>query len=417
VNTELFIAKRIFSSGGKNQKLSDRIVKLALWGIAIGLAVMILSVAIVTGFKQEVTNKVVGFGSHLQIVNLDSNQSYETQALNKNQPFLEEIKKLEGIRHVQSFATKWGIIKTDDEVQGIVLKGVGSDFDWDFFKQNLVEGAIFEVTDSVKSNNIWISQQTASLLKLKLGDELLMFFINESERVPRNRNFIVSGIFKTGLEEFDQMFALADIGHIQRLNNWKNDEVSGFEVTLDDINTIDEKESIIRDIVINYSAEDGPVIRVVNIMQKYPQIFDWLKLLDMNVWIILSLMVLVSGFNMVSGLLVIILERTQMIGILKSLGSPDWSIRKVFLYFSTMLISKALLWGNIIGIVICLVQKYFHIFALDPASYYMEYVPINFSVLNLFLLNIGTITITVSMLVIPSYFITRISPEKTVRFE
>lgn len=417
MNTELFIARRIFSSGEKSHKLSQRIINLALVGIALGLVVMILSVAIVTGFKKEVTNKVVGFSSHLQIVNFDTNQSYATEPINEEQPFLDELKQTEGIRHVQAFATKPGLIKTDDEVQAINLKGVSADFDWDFFKTNLLEGEILNVSDSIPSKGIWISKQMASMLQLKSGDEILMFFINKEERFPRNRKFEVTGIFQTGLEEFDKMFALADMRHIQKLNNWEDNEISGFEIMLDDIKTIDLHEMIVRDIVVNHMVENGPVLKVVNILAKFPQIFDWLRLLDMNVWVILSLMLVVAGFNMVSGLLVIMLERTRMIGILKSLGQPDWSIRKVFLYLSSMLISRALLWGNLVGVVICIIQQQFHIIRLDPANYYTTFVPINFSILHLFLLNVGTIVFTILMLIVPTYFIAKISPEKTIRFD
>ncbi|HBL77470.1 MAG: ABC transporter permease [Bacteroidetes bacterium GWF2_42_66] len=417
MNTELFIARRIFSSGEESQQLSQRIIRLALLSIALGLVVMILSVAIVSGYKKEISDKVFGFGSHLQIVNFDTNQSYATEPISQNQPFLEELKNLGGIKHVQSFSTKPGLIKTDDEVQAINLKGVAADFDWEFFRENRVDGEIIDVSDSVPSKSIWISQQIASMLRLKLGDEILMFFINEKERIPRNRIFTISGIFQTGLEEFDKMFALVDMRHIQRLNNWESDEISGFEIMLDDISTIGLHEMQVRDMVVNHMVENAPILKVVNIIAKYPQMFDWLRLLDMNVWVLLSLIVVVAGFNMVSSLLVIILERTRMIGILKSLGQPDWSIRKVFLYLSGMLISRALVWGNLLGIVLCLLQQHFHIIQLDPATYYVSAVPINFSLFHLFLLNIGTIIVTILMLIVPTWFITRISPEKTVRFD
>lgn len=417
MNTELFIAKRIFSSGEKSHKLSQKIINLALFGMALGLIVMILSVAIVTGFKKEITNKVVGFGSHLQIVNFDTNQSYATEPINKDQPFLKELRQTEGIRHIQAFATKPGLIKTDNEVQAINLKGVSSDFDWDFFRNNLLEGEILNVSDTLPSKGIWVSKQIANMLKLKRNDEILMFFLNQKERFPRNRKFTVSGIFSTGLEEFDTMFALVDMRHIQRLNNWDEDEISGYEIILDDIETIDLQEMLTRDMIVNHMVENGPILKVVNILSKFPQIFDWLQLLDMNVWVILTLMLVVAGFNMVSGLLVIILERTRMIGILKSLGQPDWSIRKVFLYLSAILISRALLWGNIVGVVFCIVQQQFHLVKLDPVTYYTTSVPINFSITHLFLLNIGTVIFTIFMLIIPTYFIAKISPEKTIRFD
>lgn len=417
MNTNLYIARRIFSAKENRNNLSHRIVNIALFGIVLGLVVLILSVAIVTGYKSEVGRKVIGFGSHLQIVNLDSNQSFETAPISEVQPFIQELKNMEGIRHVQVFATKPGIIRTDDEIQGVVLKGIGSDFDWSFFQENKVAGEPFHVQDTVRSNKVWVSKQMADLLKLKLGDDLIMFFIHQSEFVPRQRKFELAGIYKTSLEEFDRMFVLVDINHIRRLNNWKNDEVSGFEILVNDFKTLSDQENEVHHLLLRNSVADGSVLQVVSIKEKYRHIFDWLSLLDMNVWIILVLMVLVAGFNMVSSLLVIILERTQMIGILKAMGARNWSIRKVFLYFSVLLILKALVLGNLIGVGICLIQKYTHVLRLDPASYYLEYVPINLNIWHLVLLNVGTISVTMLMLLLPSYFITKVSPEKTIRFE
>lgn len=417
MNINLYIARRIFSSKENRNNLSHRIVNIALFGIVLGLVVLILSVAIVTGYKSEVGRKVIGFGSHLQIVNLDSNQSFETNPISQNQAFLPELKNIEGVRHVQIFATKPGIIRTDDEIQGVVLKGIGPDFDWSFFRENKVAGESFQVQDTVRSNKAWISQQMARLLKVSVGDNLIMFFVTPPEVVPRQRKFELAGIYKTSLEEFDRMFVLVDINHIRRLNNWKDDEVSGFEVLVNDMKQLSEQEKSVRNLLLRYTAPDSPVLNVVSIKDKYRQIFDWLGLLDMNVWVILTLMVLVAGFNMVSSLLVIILERTQMIGILKAMGARNWSIRKVFLYFSVMLILKALVLGNILGVGICLIQQYTHVFKLDPTSYYLEYVPINLTILHLVLLNVGTVLITTLMLLLPSYFITKVSPEKTIRFE
>ena len=417
MNINLYIARRIFSSKENRNNLSHRIVNIALFGIVLGLVVLILSVAIVTGYKSEVGRKVIGFGSHLQIVNLDSNQSFETNPISQNQAFLPELKNIEGVRHVQVFATKPGIIRTDEEIQGVVLKGIGPDFDWSFFQENKVAGEPFHVQDTIRSNKAWVSKQMADLLKLKLGDDLKMFFIPESESIPRQRKFQLAGIYKTSLEEFDRMFVLVDINHIRRLNNWKNDEVSGFEIMVNDFKQLSVQEKSVNNLLLRYTTPDSPVLKVESIKDKYRQIFDWLGLLDMNVWVILTLMVLVAGFNMVSSLLVIILERTQMIGILKAMGARNWSIRKVFLYFSVMLVLKALVIGNILGIGICLIQHYTHVFKLDPSSYYLEYVPVNLTVLHLVLLNVGTVIITTLMLLLPSYFITKVSPEKTIRFE
>lgn len=417
MDANLYIARRIFSAKENRDNLSHRIVNIALFGIVLGLIVLLLSVAIVTGYKSEVGRKVIGFGSHLQIVNLDSNQSYETLPVSENQPFLQELRNIEGIRHVQVFATKMGVIRTDDEIQGVVLKGIGPDFDWSFFQENRVAGKPFQVQDTIRSNNIWVSKQMADLLNLQLGDDLTMFFVDETEAVPRQRKFEVAGIYKTSLEEFDRMFVLVDINHVRRLNNWKNDEVSGFEILVSDFKKLNDQEKAVRNLLLRNTNSEAPVLQVVSIKEKYRHIFDWLGLLDMNVWVILGLMILVAGFNMVSSLLVIILERTQMIGILKAMGARNWSIRKVFLYFSVMLILKALALGNVLGIGICLIQKYTHVLKLDPASYYLEYVPINLTVWHVVLLNVGTIVITILMLLLPSYFITKVSPEKTIRFE
>lgn len=417
MNIDLYIARRIFSAKENRNNLSHRIVNIALFGIVLGLVVLILSVAIVTGYKSEVGRKVIGFGSHLQIVNLDSNQSYETTPISKDQPFLPDLKKIEGIRHVQVFATKPGIIRTDDEIQAVVLKGIGPDFDWTFFEENKVEGSRFQVQDTVRSNQVWVSKQMADMLKLKLGDDLAMFFIHGSEVIPRQRKFQLAGIYKTSLDEFDRLFVLVDINHIRRLNNWKNDEVSGFEILVNDFKTLSVQEKAVHNLLLRNTVPNSPVLQVVSIREKYRHIFDWLGLLDMNVWVILTLMVLVAGFNMVSGLLVVILERAQMIGILKAMGARDWSIRKVFLYFSVMLILKALVLGNVLGIGICLIQQYTHVLKLDPTSYYLEYIPIHLTIWHLVLLNVGTIAITMLMLLLPSYFITKVSPEKVIRFE
>ena len=416
MNTELFIARRLFSSKDKDQKMSRRIVRLAVAGISLGMVVMILAVAIVTGFQQEIEAKVNGFAAHLQIVNYDSNQSYQTESINKEQAFLEELKSMPAVRHVQQYATKPGMIKTGDEIQGVVLKGVAPDFDWTFFEKNKVEGTQIKL-DSLRTDQVWISEQISNLLHLKLGDSFRMYFLNENENVPRIRQFDVGGIYRTGLEEFDRMFVLIDIRHIQRLNSWDENQISGYEIFAQNMDEADELEYQIRDLILASLSEDEPLLRVFNVKRKFPYIFDWLKLLDMNVWIILCLMLLVAGFNMVSGLLVIILERTQMIGILKSLGAANVNVRKIFLYLSAFLIGEGLLWGNVLGVIIGLAQHYFHIIHLDPASYYVDTVPVNISIVHLLLLNVGALIVTIFMLLGPSYFVSRIAPEKTIRFD
>jgi lipoprotein-releasing system permease protein len=417
-NTELFIARRIFSARGTSRKFSESIVSFAVFGIAFGLFVMILSVAIVTGFKKEVRNKVIGFGSHIQLVNFDSNSSYETiMPVTKDQPWLMDIRNMKGIKNIQGFATKPGIIKTDDEIHGIILKGIGPDFDWTFFKENLVEGTIFSVSDSSRSDNILISRQVASLLKLKVGDPLFTYFLNEESKTQKMRKFKICGIFSTSLEEFDRLFVLADISQIRKLNDWTSDQISGFEISLNDFDQLVPITQNIRRLTIRYSKEDQNVLRPVTITSKYPQIFDWLNLLDMNVWIILGLIILVAGFNMVSGLLILILERTTMIGVLKAVGTGNRSIRKIFIYISTFLIFKGMFWGNVAGIAFCLIQAKFGIFKLDPGSYYLDTVPVNLKISHLLMLNAGTILITLIMLLVPSWYVTKIDPDKAIRFD
>lgn len=417
LNFELYIAKRIFSDRENKRKFSRSIISFALFGIAFGLMIMILSVAVVTGFKMEIRDKVIGFGSHIQLVNFDSNSSFETVPVNKNQLWLKRLTSLEGIKHVEEFATKPGIIKTDEEMMGMVLKGVGADFDWRFFKENLVAGSIFAVNDSSSTDKVLISKQVASLMKLKVGDPVYCYFLNNNATDQRMRKFLVSGIYQSSLEEFDRLFVLADIQQVRKLNGWQPDEISGFEISINNFDQLDEMTKKVKGLTVHYAEQDSVLMRPVSITSKYPQIFDWLNLLDMNVWIILTLIILVAGFNMVSGLLILILERTSMIGTLKAIGSNNYSIRKVFLYLSFFLIGRGMLWGNITGIGFCLLQSYFHIFHLDPTSYYLEYVPVNLKIIHLLMLNAGTLLVTLMMLVVPSWYVSRISPDRALRFD
>ncbi len=417
LNIELFIARRIFADRENKKKFSRSIISFALFGIAFGVMIMILSVAVVTGFKKEIRDKVIGFGSHLQIVNFDSNSSFETIPVNKNQSWLDKLNSLPEIKHIEVFATKPGIIKTDNEMTGMVLKGVGPDFDWQFFKENLVSGSIFSLSDTSSTDKVLISRQVASMMKLKVGDPMYCYFLNDQATNQRMRKFSVSGIYQSSLEEFDRLFVLADIQQVRKLNNWRPDQISGFEITIHDFDKLDMLTNKVKEITIHYSEQDSVLLRPVSITAKYPQIFDWLSLLDMNVWIILTLIILVAGFNMVSGLLILILERTSMIGTLKAVGSNNQSIRKVFLYLAFFLVGRGMLWGNIAGIGLCLLQSWFHVFRLDPTSYYLEYVPINLKFAHLILLNGCTLLITLIMLIVPSWYVSRISPDRAIRFD
>jgi lipoprotein-releasing system permease protein len=375
---------------------------------------MIISVATVTGFKNEIRRKIIGFGSHIQIINYDANNSFETEPVSRNQAFLPLLDSIPGIRHVQVFATKPGIIKSKTDIQGAIVKGVGSDFDWSFFAGNLVEGSTFQVTDTGKTDKVLISKYFSDLLKLKSGDRFAMYFINDQ---PRGRSFTVSGIYQTSLMEFDKQFILADIGHLQSLNNWDSTQVSGFEILIQDYTQLDRISAEVFNIAGVTFSEDGSKLRVINVRDRYPQIFDWLGLIDKNVWVLLGLMLTVSAFNMISGLLIIILDRTTMIGILKALGMNNRGVRNIFLYQSAYIMIKGLFWGNLIGIGICLFQHYFKLLKLNPESYFLEYVPVNFNMMQLFVLNTGTLIITLTVLLLPSMVIARISPSRTIRFD
>ena len=397
--------------GGRS--FSRSIVGIAIFGIALGLAVMIVSVAIVTGFKKEISNKVTGFGAHIQILNLDSNLSYETIPVPAGLESVELIRELEGVKNVQPFAIKAGIIKTGDEIHGAVLKGVDGSYDWDFIARHLTQGEVLKLSDSIRSNQVVLSEKIARLLKLGIGDRFTMYFIQDP---PRARTFTIQGLFNTSLEEFDQLYIYADIQQLQRLNNWHEEQVSGYEVLLNDMGSLPEIAEQVQEQVAFDFLEDGSRLKVETIQQKYSQIFDWLTLLDMNVIVLFILMLIVAGFNMISGLLILILERTNMIGILKAFGTKDSSVRKIFLYQSAYLTLLGLLWGNLFGLLICLAQKYLNLISLDPSSYYLDTVPINLNIFHVLLLNLGTLIITFLFLLLPSMLIARISPEKSIRF-
>ena len=408
MNYEFFISRHI--AGKYSGTLTGTIVKIAITSIAISLAIMIISVAIVTGYQIEIRNKVIGFGSHIQIVHYDSNNSYESVPIEKDQSFLPELYKINGIRHVQSFALKAGIIKTENQIEGIVLKGVDKDYDWSFFGDKIIAGKGITINDTATSNEIIISKIIADRLNLKVGDPLRMYFISGGETVPRGRKFTVSGIYETGLEELDKLYAICDINHIRKLNNWTEEQISGFEIIVNDFDEIENIKNQIYDI-ISYDLDAR------TIKDEYPDIFDWLGLFDTNVTIILILMILVSSINMISALLILILENTNMIGVLKTLGAKNSSIRKIFIYNGFYIIVKGLIFGNIIALTLCFIQIHTGLITLDQESYYMSVVPINLNILHILIINIGTIIICTLMLLLPTRIIARITPLKAIRFD
>lgn len=413
MNLEYFIAKRIhFRQGRKN--VSRPAVRIATIGIAMGLAVMLVSVAVVIGFKREIRNKTIGFGGHIQITNYDNNNTYEMNPIRVNDTLIRKIEAIPGVRHVQRFTTKPGIIKTTDSFQGIVLKGIDAGFDWSFFKSNLIAGRLPNVTGLQPGREVLISKYLCNLLGLKLGDSFMTYFIQDQVRA---RKFKIVGIYSTNFVDYDKLFILTDMRQVQQLNGWSSDQFSGLEVLINDFDKIDQIGDAVYAVTSYHFNNKGQTYYTQTIKQLNPQIFSWLDLLDMNVWVILLLMLAVAGFNMISGLLILILERTSMIGILKSMGATNWSVRKIFLYHSFFLIGKGMFWGNVIGLLLCAIQYFTGIIPLDPESYYTATVPITFNWLYIILLNMGTLLASLIMMIGPSYLITKISPAKIIRYE
>ncbi len=405
MNTEFFLARRLVSNNKAN--FSWTFVVIAVTAIAMGIAIMFIAIAILTAFKKEIREKVVGFSGHIQITRFSENANFEPQPVDRNQPFCKQFRSSKEIRHFQVFATKAGIIKTRDQIQGVVLKGVGSDYDWSFFKGKMKAGNIPEFSDTIRSDDVIISRKLADLLNLKLHDDLRMYFISGTSNL--GRKFRVSGIYDTGLEEFDKLYVIGNIYHIQKLNNWTPGQVGGFEVFLKDFRDMDRMG---RDIYhqIGFSL-DASTIRMI-----YPQIFDWLGLQDINVMIILILVILVSATTIISTLLILILERTSMIGLLKALGMRNRGIRKMFLYHAFYIISWGMIWGNSIALILCLIQKKYGLVKLSEESYYVSVVPVNLDIINILLLNAGTLAVCYLIFLIPLFVIARITPVRAIRF-
>ena len=415
MNWKLFVAKRIYRSNEGGKEVSKPAIRIAMWGIAVGLAVMIIAVSVVVGFKNEVRGKVVGLGSDITVTDLDSQNSYETNPVSVNDSLMHVFRTTEGVKHVQRYSTKAGMIMTDDNFLGMVLKGVAEEYDWDFLSKHLQEGEIPVFSDTASSNRTLISRTIANKLHIKIGDKLYTYYVNGDQ--VRARRLEVAGIYQTNFSVYDDLFLLTDLYTVNRLNSWKPEQVSGVELEIKDYARKEEIKELLRDKIDMQTDSYGSTYYVQSIEEMNPQIFAWLDLLDLNVWVILILMTGVAGFTMISGLLIIILERTNMIGILKALGANDWAIRKVFLSFSVFLIGRGMLLGTLIGLTFVVLQSHFRLFKLDPATYYVDAVPVEFNLWLFLLLNVCTLIVSVWMLVGPSYLITRIHPAKSIRFE
>lgn len=414
MNVNFFIARKIVANSKSKGRLAGPIITVATLGIVLGVTVMILSIAIGSGFKKEIKEKIIGFSAPIQVINYDFNQTFESNSVTSDSALHSELLQVNGIKHIQDFATKPGIIKTKDNIQGIVLKGVGCDYNWNFIKNSLVKGSLLNITKDSTSNGILISNILAQMLNFNVGDGVMMYFIQENVRA---RKFIVKGVFDSNLPEYDKVFAFVDIKQIQKLNNWKSNEVSGIEIQIDNFSNLDTIASNTDVVTSGHVSPNGSMLRVRPIQESEPQIFGWLDILDNNVLVIIALVLAVAGFNMVSGLLILILERTNMIGILKALGAPNKGIRTIFIYLATYIIGRGILLGNIIGISLCLVQSHYGVFKLDPVNYYLDTVPVNLEIVPLVLLNIGTLVITVAMMFLPTFLITKITPSKAIKFE
>lgn len=413
-NWKLYIANRIHFDKHNRKKATPPAIRVAVAGVALGLAVMILSVAIVIGFKQEIRNKVVGFGAHIQITSFDNNMTYEKQPIQYTDSLHDVLAAHDGIKQIDPVGTKLGMIKTDSDFMGVALKGVPVGYNWSFFDKYLVDGALPALNDSATSNEVLVSKFIADKLNLHIGDKIYCYFVQDQVRA---RRFTISGIYQTDFLDYDKLLIIGDVRHVQRLNNWNADQYSEIELL---VNDFDQTDDIAYDLyvqLIDHPDDYGTHYYPQSIRTLNPIFFGWLDLLDMNVWIILILMAAVSGFTMISGLLIIILERANMIGVLKALGANNTSIRQIFLYVSTFLVGKGMIWGNIIGITLCLLQQQFHIIKLNPEAYYVPYVPIEINPWYILWLNVGCMVISVLMLIVPSYLVALIRPAKSIKFE
>ncbi len=419
MNVLFFIAKRVIGKSGKGNKISRPTINIAIAGVAIGITVMILTVAIVVGFQVSIRDKVEGFNADIQINKLDDNSSMEPAPINRYQPFLDALKKMPQVKHVEVYATKNGIIKTKTENEGVILKGVGGDYDWSFINKNLVKGSVFYPMDTIPGNGIIISKTIANELGADTGSKLLIFFITRTRLADSSGNysyeqrvktFHVKGIYHTGLEEFDKDVVFVDIGQIQSLNFWTSSQIGGFEVDCKDFTKVDENEKAINKII-------GQDLEAISIRKVNSAIFDWLDLQNTNAEIIIGLMVIVSAISMISALIVLILENANMIGLLKALGMTNWDIQKIFILDGAYLIALGLFFGNVAGLSLCWLQSHYGLIKLSQETYYISQVPIYLNWVYVTLLNVGAFVVSMLMLILPSFITSKVKPAVTLKYE
>lgn len=416
MNLPLFISRRIYSAQENDKrKVSRPAIRIATAGVAIGLAVMIVSVSVVFGFKHTIRDKIVGFGSHIQVADFMTLQTSETQPIQMDDSVMNVLKKQPGVKHVQRYAMTQGILKTDNDFLGVAFKGVGPEFDSTFIHQNMIEGSIPHFSDKKSQNRILISKAMSDQLGLKCGEKIFAYFINQDG--VRMRRFTISGIYQTNLSQYDNTICFTDLYTAVKLNGWEDNQATGAEISVNDFNKMDITEDAIVKNVNRTTDSYGHTYTSKNIKELNRQIFSWLELLDLNVWIILAIMTAVAGVTMISGLLIIILERTSMIGVLKALGARNKMVRHTFLWFAAFIIGKGLIIGNILGIGIILLQKFTGFAKLDPATYYVSTVPAELNPIVIVLLNVMTMLICIFVLIAPSYLISHIHPAKSMRYE
>ncbi|WP_041240832.1 ABC transporter permease [Croceibacter atlanticus] len=410
MNLERFIAKRLIGSKSYKSSISAPIIKIAIVAIAVGVIMMLIAFATGLGLQNKIRDKISAFNGHITISNFDNNNTkVSLKPISKNQDFYPEFKSVNGITHVQGVAFKAGVIRTEDDFEGVVIKGLDTDYNWDVFKDYVVQGRLPNYKESL-NDEVLISEYTSNRLNIKLGDKAVTYFLRDNtlER-PLLRAFKVVGIYNSGFQEFDETYVIGDIRHIRRLNKWNDNDVGHFEVFIDDFSELEEKGVEVYEHID--STLDSKTIK-----QQYYSIFEWLGLFDFNIALIIGIMILIAGINMITALLVLILERTQMIGILKALGSNDNSIRKIFLYNAGYLIVVGLFWGNLIGLGLLFIQKYLKVLPLNPETYYVTEAPVYIGWYILFV-NLGTLTLCLLMLLIPSYVISKINPIKAIKFD
>ncbi len=410
MNFEFFVVRRLISAKKYKSSISAPIIKIAITAIAIGIIMMLVAFATGLGLQEKIRDKIAAFNGHINISSYDNNSSKVSLIpVSKDQDFYPEFSSVEGIEHIQAVATKFAVIRTEEDFEGIIVKGVGSDYKWDFFDEFLIKGKLPDFSNKL-NDEILISQYLANRLQLKVGDKVPTYFLREDSDRPIARGFVITGIYESGFQEFDELYLLADIRHLQRINRWEEDQVGNFEVFVEDFKDLDSKGDEVYE-------NTGSFLDTQTIRQKYYSIFEWLSLFDFNIALIIGIMILVAGINMITALLVLILERTQMIGILKALGASDWSIRKIFLYNAGYLIILGLFWGNLIGVGILAAQKFFKLVPLDPRTYYVTEVPVYLNWDYILAVNAGTLLLCMIMLLIPSLIIAKISPVKAIKFE